>query len=141
MRNWISGDAAAYYQTGVHSAMKNLSIYDQSAIISDAEIDTYLANNPFVGTQDTEAALEQINTQYWAATFLNGYEAFSNVRRSGYPKLVPVNYPDNETGGLFPRRLRYPEDEAVLNTENYREAVSRQGTDNYITRLWWDKDN
>lgn len=141
LRNWISGDAAAYYQTGVHSAMKNLSIYDQSAIISDAEIDTYLANNPFVGTQDTEAALEQINTQYWAATFLNGYEAFSNVRRSGYPKLVPVNYPDNETGGLFPRRLRYPEDEAVLNTENYREAVSRQGTDNYITRLWWDKDN
>lgn len=140
-RGWITGNPAEYYRTGVWSAMKNLSIYDQSALISDAEINAYLAENPFVGTADLEAALEQINTQYWAATFLNGYEAFANVRRSGYPKLVPVNYPDNETGGLFPRRLRYPEDEAVLNTDNYKEAVARQGTDNYITRLWWDKED
>lgn len=141
VRNWITDDAATHYENGVRSAMKNTSNYDQSAIISDMEIDTYLANYPFVGTQDTDAALEQINTQYWAATFLNGYEAFANVRRSGYPKLTPINYPDNETGGLFPRRLRYPEDEAVLNGDNYREAVARQGTDNYVTRLWWDKDN
>jgi hypothetical protein len=141
VRGWIGGNAAEYYGTGVRSAMKNLSIYDPSALISDAEINEYLAENPFVGTQDLPAALEQINTQYWAATFMNGYEAFANVRRSGYPRLIPVNYPDNETGGLFPRRLRYPENEAVLNTDHYKEAVARQGIDNYITRLWWDKED
>ena len=140
LRGWITGDVAEHYEAGVRSAMKNLSIYDASALISDAEIDTYLAENPFVGTADMEAALEQINTQFWAATFMNGYESFANVRRSGYPKLIPVNYPDNETGGLFPRRLRYPDSEPVLNTENYHAAVARQGADNFITRLWWDTE-
>ena len=141
VRGWISGDAAAYYETGVSEAMKMLQQYDQSATITDQEITAYLTANPFVGTSNMEAALEQINTQYWAATFLNGYEAFSNVRRSGYPVLTPINYPDNETGGLFPGRLRYPDNEPVLNAENYNAAVSRQGADNYITKVWWDVAN
>ena len=139
VRGWITGDAALLYRNGVTGAMKNLAKYDASATISDADIATYLAGYPFVGVTDKEKALEQINTQYWAATFLNGYESFANVRRSGYPKLIPVNYPDNETGGTFPRRLRYPDDEPVLNTANYNAAVTRQGADNFKTRVWWDK--
>lgn len=141
LRGWISGDAGSYYETGVSEAMKMLQQYDQSATITDQEIATYLAAHPFAGTSNVEAALEQINTQYWAATFLNGYEAFSNVRRSGYPVLTPINYPDNETGGLFPGRLRYPDNEPVLNVENYNAAVSSQGADNYITHVWWDTAN
>ena len=88
---------------------------------------------------DKEKAFEQINTQYWAACFMNGLEAYANVRRSGYPKLTPINYPSNETDGTYPRRLRYPEDEPVLNAANYNAAVARQGTDNFKTRVWWDK--
>jgi hypothetical protein len=61
------------------------------------------------------------------------------VRRSGYPKLQPVSYPDNETSGKYPRRIRYPDDEAVLNAENYNAAISRQGSDNFISNVWWDK--
>ncbi|HYH56089.1 MAG TPA: SusD/RagB family nutrient-binding outer membrane lipoprotein, partial [Anseongella sp.] len=140
VRGWIGGDAGQLYSEGVAAAMKNLQNYDPSAAISEAEISEYLGNHPFVGAGNSEEALEQINTQYWAATFLNGYEAFANVRRSGYPALTPVNYPDNETGGLFPGRLRYPEDEPVLNEEHYKEAVARQGADNFITRVWWDKE-
>ena len=140
VRGWIGGDAAQFYTNGVAGAMKTLSQYDQSATINDAEINTYLADHPFVGTANMESALEQINTQYWAATFMNGYESFANVRRSGYPKLIPIDYPDNETDGAFPRRLRYPDDEPVLNAENYREAVSRQGNDDFKTRVWWDSE-
>lgn len=139
LRGWISGNTEQLYREGVTAAMKNLKNYDESADISNAEITTYLDNYPFVGVGNVEAALNQINTQYWAATFLNGYETFANVRRSGYPVLTPVNYPDNETGGLFPGRLRYPDDEAVLNEQNYKEAVARQGADNFITHVWWDK--
>lgn len=69
---------------------------------------------------------------------MNGYESFANVRRSGYPKLTPINYPDNETGGEFPQRLKYPDDEPVLNEENYTAAVARQGNDDFKTRVWWD---
>ncbi|MFC5408232.1 SusD/RagB family nutrient-binding outer membrane lipoprotein [Larkinella bovis] len=139
VRGWVTGDAAQFYQNGVTGAMKMLQQYDASATISDAEIAAYLAANPFAGAANREKALEQINSEYWVATFLNGYEAYANVRRSGYPKLVPVNYPDNETGGTYPRRLRYPDDEPVLNADNYNASVARQGPDNYKTRVWWDK--
>ena len=139
VRGWITGDAAALYKNGVTGAMKNVAKYDASAVITDAEINTYLTANPFVGIADKEKAYEQINTQYWAACFMNGLEAFANVRRSGYPKLVPINYPSNETDGTYPRRLRYPEDEPVLNSASYNEAVARQGPDTFKTRVWWDK--
>lgn len=139
VRGWITGNAEQFYKDGVTGAMKMLRQFSDIAIISDAEINTYLTENPFVGVADEDAAFEQINTQFWAATFLNGYEAFANVRRSGYPKLTPINYPDNETGGKFPRRLRYPEDERVLNADSYNEAISRQGADEFLTPVWWDK--
>jgi hypothetical protein len=139
VRGWVTGDAATYYKNGVTGAMKNLAKFDASAVITDAEITTYLTADPFVGTADKEKAYEQINSQYWAACFLNGPEAFANVRRSGYPKLTPINYPSNETDGTYPRRLRYPDDEPVLNSDNYKAAVARQGADNFKTRVWWDK--
>jgi hypothetical protein len=140
IRGWISGDAATFYKNGVAGAMKNLAKYEATAVITDAEINTYLTANPFVGVADKEKAYEQINTQYWAACFLNGLEAFANVRRSGYPKLIPVNYYlGNETDGTYPRRVRYPEDEPALNSENYKAVVARQGADTFKTRVWWDK--
>lgn len=139
VRGWITADAATLYNNGVKGAMQLLSQYDASAMITEQEITDYLTRNPFIGTSNLEAALKQINTQIWATTFMNGYEAFANYRRSGYPELIPVNYPDNETGGTIPGRLRYPEDEAVLNEKHYLEAVARQGPDTYKTRVWWDK--
>lgn len=140
VRGWISGDAATYYAEGVTAAMKNLATYQASAVISDAEIAAYLAQAPFVGTSDAEKALEQINTQFWASTLLNGYEAFANWRRSGYPRLTPVNFPGNDTNGVIPRRCKYPESELVYNEISYREAVARQGADSFTTRVWWDKE-
>ena len=71
--------------------------------------------------------LKMINEQLWAAVLLNEYEAFANWRRTGYPELVPVNYPGNVTGGTIPRRLRYRENEAVANPDNYNAAVAAQG--------------
>lgn len=140
VRGWITtGTAATYYNNGVTAAMKNVAKYEATAVITDAEITAYLTAHPFVGTADKEKAYEQINTQYWAACFMNGLEAYANVRRSGYPKLTPINYPSNETDGTYPRRLRYPEDEPVLNDVAYKAAVARQGTDDFKTRVWWDK--
>ncbi|HLU93406.1 MAG TPA: SusD/RagB family nutrient-binding outer membrane lipoprotein [Membranihabitans sp.] len=139
VRGWISGDAGTYYENGVRSDMKNLTNYEETAIITDQQINQFLEDDPFLAEGGLEQKLEQINSQYWVATLLNGYEAFANYRRSGYPALVPVNYPDNETGGLRPGRLIYPKDEPLLNEENYNTAISRQGPDNFITHVWWDK--
>ena len=135
-RGLTGGDPAAYYAEGVRAAMQQLALYDDggAASISDAEIDAYLADNPY----DPARALEQINVQFWAASFLDGIEAWSNWRRTGYPVLTPVNWPGNQSGGQIPRRMLYPTEEEQLNSENYSAAVSRQGPDNFTTRVWWD---
>ncbi|MBT8301917.1 MAG: SusD/RagB family nutrient-binding outer membrane lipoprotein, partial [Maribacter sp.] len=118
----------------VRAAMKMYELDSPDAVIADADIDAYLVAKPF----DAANALEQINTQYWAATYLNEYETFSNWRRTGFPVLVPVNYPGNETGGTIPRRMTYSVGDQANNPDNYNEAISRQGPDLLTTRVWWD---
>ncbi|MCY3595088.1 MAG: SusD/RagB family nutrient-binding outer membrane lipoprotein [Rhodothermaceae bacterium] len=135
LRGWHSGDAATHYANGVRAAMEYLAMYGAAAAISSDDIDAYLAANPY----DAANGMEMINTQLWAAVLLNEYEAFANWRRTGYPELTPVNYPGNVTGGTIPRRLRYRENEAVANPQNYSAAVSAQGPDELTTRVWWDK--
>ena len=130
----LAGDPATHYNDGVTAAMKMLSLYGDAAIIADGDIATYLTNKPY----DAGNALEQINTQYWAATFLNEYEAFANWRRTGFPVLVPVNYPGNVTNGTIPRRLTYSTSEQSVNTDNYDAAIAAQGPDELTTRVWWD---
>ncbi len=130
------GNAKPHYEKGVKAAMKMLVLYGEAAKISDDDIATYLKAKPF----DSSKALEQINTQYWAATFLNEYEAYANWRRVGFPVLIPVNYPGNETGGTIPRRLTYSTSEQSNNAVNYEEAIKRQGPDKLTTRVWWDKE-
>ena len=136
VRGWHTGDPQTHYENGVRAAMQYLVLYGLEADIPESEIDAYLAENPY----DPARALEQINTQYWAAVLLNEYEAFANWRRTGYPDLTPVNYPGNVTGGTIPRRLRYREQEQVANAANYEAAVARQGPDLLTTRVWWDAE-
>ena len=131
----LGGDAETNYNAGVTAAMQMWELYSADAVIDPADIATYLANNPY----DSGNALEQINTQYWAATFLNEYETFSNWRRTGFPVLVPVNYPGNVTGGTIPRRMSYTESEATNNADNYAAAIVAQGPDELTTRVWWDQ--
>ncbi|SEB81922.1 Starch-binding associating with outer membrane [Maribacter dokdonensis] len=130
----LAGDAETHYNNGVTAAMKQLSLYGDAGIIADADIADYLAANPY----DSANALEQINTQYWAATFLNEYESFSNWRRTEFPALTPVNYPGNVTNGTIPRRLTYSESEQSNNPDNYAAVIAAQGPDVLTTRVWWD---
>lgn len=135
-RGWIGGDAAAFYKTGVTAHMAQMAEYSASVAIAQADIDAYLAAHPF----DASKALEQINTQYWVASFLNGPEAWANWRRSGYPVLKPNQYPGKTIQGDFIRRLTYPLNEKSVNATNYNAAVQRMGgNDDLDTRVFWDK--
>ncbi|WP_417442917.1 SusD/RagB family nutrient-binding outer membrane lipoprotein [Joostella sp.] len=130
----LAGDPEQHYNNGVRAAMEMLSLYGESAIIDNAKIDQYLVDNPY----DASNGLELINTQYWAATFLNEYEAYANWRRTGLPNLVPVNYSGNETNGTIPRRLTYSTSEQSINKANYDANNAKQGPDLLTTRIWWD---
>jgi hypothetical protein len=134
VRGWVQGDAAALYSNGIKAHMEQLSSYTDAAVPA-ASIDAYLAANPL----DPANALEQINTQYWVASFLNGPEAFANFRRSGYPELPPNPLRNDIDTEDFIRRLTYPDAEFSVNSGNIQQALSRQGADELDTRVWWDK--
>ena len=134
---WISGDPETYYNKGIRAAMQMYVEYDDSFIVNETEIDAYLAAHPY----DPANALEMIATQYWVATFLNSHESWANWRRTGYPELIPVNYPGNKTNGTIPRRLIFDLATVSKNEENYQAAIERMGPDVMTTRVWWDGGN
>ena len=136
-RGWITFAADSLYRSGVRAHMDQMKLYDVSATIALSAQNDFLANNPY----DAANALQQINTQYWIASFLDGTEAWANFRRSGYPSLTPNPYPgaDPAVKGGFIHRLTYPTREASANSANYNAAVSRMGPDNMATHVFWDK--
>jgi hypothetical protein len=138
VRGWASGDAASYYQGGISASMRNMAIYGDAAAISTAKINAYLATHTFPASFD--AQMEQIHSQMWVSLFPDEVEVYSNWRRTGYPKLTPVNITGNLTNGTIPRRLIYPIVEENLNGPNLKEAISRQGANTLTTRIWWDKN-
>ncbi len=133
IRGWTTGDASAIYRNAIQAHMAQMAGYGST--ISADKISAYTQANPL----NLGNALEEINTQYWVASFLDWPEAFSNFRRCGYPALAPNPYPGSEVPGAFIRRLVYPDSEYVINSANLQEAVNQQGVDNLATRVWWDK--
>jgi hypothetical protein len=90
-----------------------------------------------------EKKLERIITQKWISMYPDGQEAWSEFRRTGYPKLFPVVI--NNSGGkisttVFIRRINIPPDEYLTNPKGVQRALTTlNGPDNGGTRLWWDK--
>lgn len=139
-RGWTAtGTAAQYFADGISAHMDQMAAYDANSAVPAIARDNYVAANPLIAGRE----LEQINTQYWIASFLNGPEAFANFRRSGFPALTPNPYgqPSNPDvpNGTFIRRLTYPTSELSVNTEKVNEAIERQGPDKLSTRVWWDR--
>ncbi len=132
-RGWIEGGdatAKANYETGIEN-----SILQWTG--SKSSVDAYLAQPSVV--YDEANAIKQIAVQRWIHLFLNGYEAWAEWRRTGYPELVAA---PGANGDKIPRREAYPTIERSNNTENYNAAVAAfpyGGTDDLNTRVWWDK--
>ena len=91
-----------------------------------------------------EEQLEQIITQKWIAMFPDGQEAWSEFRRTGYPRIFPVVV--NNSGGTIDtnvqiRRINFASNEVNTNPDNVQTAIGYLGgPDNGGTRLWWDID-
>ena len=126
---WYSGNAQQLYEAGVTA---NIQSYTGSGI-TFSQITGYIAALPPV-------SLENIITQKWISfTYQNGYEAYANYRRTGFPVLKDyANNPINTS--IYPNRFTYPATEVNLNSQHYNQAVSNQGPDVPATKVWWDKN-
>ena len=90
---------------------------------------------------DLETKLEKIITQKYISLFPYSYEAWSELRRTGYPKLFPVlNVEDGDRSlkqGDLLRRMPYPGDtDAIKQDINDTGLKALGGSDVQATRLW-----
>ena len=165
LRGWVTemgGTAETLYNKGIE-----LSFVENGLAISDAA--KYASNedrtpSDFVdvsaaGTKynmgalgnttikwsngNVEKGLERIITQKWIAMYPNGTEAWTEFRRTGYPKIFPVRY-NNPGSGVSTNvqicRMVFPASEYANNATALNRAVRLlEGPDNGGTKLWWDK--
>jgi hypothetical protein len=159
LRNWTgAGDVQANYEKGIQVSMQQWGVKDASSYLADAA-STQAAyvdpknsanNSPALSAvtikwdaaASNEQKLEKVMTQKWIAMFPEGQEAWTEYRRTGYPKLFPVVV--NKSGGtisteLQVRRLAYPQIEYSNNAAGIQSGLAKLGgPDNGGTRLWWD---
>lgn len=116
-----SGDAATYFQAGI----------DASLVQNGLEAGDYTPSYN---------GLQSIGEQLWVGTFMQGYEAFAEWRRTDIPANLPLAIDPQPGVGSIPTRFTYTNDEKALNGENVEAAIANQGEDKLTTKLWWDKN-
>ena len=95
-------------------------------------------------SDDDKVKLEKIITQKWLAQFPMGLEAWNDLRRTGYPRIFPVNdIGDGSLGnGRMIRRIPWNMNDAAAATDVNKTGVPALGGPNLmVTPLWWDKSD
>lgn len=160
MLKWaMKGEAKDLYNQGIRNSFTLCGIQDEKIINS------YLSNivskpadypgfktSPKISSPsnitiaweddvDSERKLERIITQKWIAIYPLGQEAWSEFRRTGYPKIFPIidNLSSDINTNEQVRRIPFPESEYLGNSAEVDKAISLLGgLDSGATKLWWD---
>jgi len=156
LRGWnMGGTALDFYNQGIRvslmgtttSTAPQIEAYVTSMNTPVAVADKW--NTPpmsdipvkFESTSGFERQLQQIITQKWIAIFPDGWEAWSERRRTGYPVGYPIIQsfnPDINENGMM-RRLQLTTGEISNNLSAVVEARKLlNGPDKNYTKLWWD---
>lgn len=138
LRSELSNWDNTWYLKGIEASMMHWGVPTES-------VTAYLAGLP-AATQET------VLTQKYIALYMNGYEAWAEWRRTGFPKsLVQPGEKTGPTlggtiitftpivGNAIPRRLTYPVQEYTLNKSNVEAAKTNMGGDEFSTKVWWDR--
>jgi hypothetical protein len=155
---WNMGDTAEnLYAKGVETsfAQRGVSADYAKYIADDKSIPADFVDKASSGSiahytditvaWDTKATqeknLERIITQKYLALFPDGQEAWTEFRRTGYPKLFPVV--NNRSADISTekqiRRITFPQSQYSVNEGNVKKAILLlNGPDSGATQLWWD---
>ncbi|MGX1928566.1 SusD/RagB family nutrient-binding outer membrane lipoprotein [Flagellimonas sp. 2504JD4-2] len=157
LEGWsMGGTAQSLYEDGIRASMTQKTGADGAAI------DAYIAsaNVPVLYDAGTvpvtdipiafdagggaERQLEQIITQKWIAIYPNGWEAWAELRRTGYPRQYARVESQNPDVGVdeIMRRMVYVQSEFDTNGDAVNAAIAlpeMSGGDRNSTKVWWDK--
>lgn len=119
-KGFISGDAATFFNAAISSN------FDANGIAGAAG--DYISSVAYDG-------LTSIATQKWLALYGQGFEAWTEWRRTQIPSLSPAI---EASISQIPMRYRYPGIEQSLNAANYESAVNALGGENnLVAKIWW----
>jgi len=128
----VAGTAEDHYNKAV---MASIQFWGGS--IADAN--TYLAQPAVAYATATGDYKRKIGYQKWIALYNRGWDAWTSIRRLGYPDINTINPPYGAISPL-PLRFYYPLAEQSANAINYKAAVQAiGGSDLVTTRLFWMK--
>ncbi len=164
MRGGRDGQAKAAYEDGIASSMERWGLANGSTVFPTwgkantfttgstgypVSYTTYLAH-PLVAWGGTNAEkFQKINEQKWAAMFGEGVQAYSEVRRTGFPERI---FEYELEGAYYPNlglpiRLQYALGEDTYNTNNVAAARLAQSieainegmfsSDGIKSQVWW----
>ncbi|WP_268846514.1 RagB/SusD family nutrient uptake outer membrane protein [Flavobacterium aestivum] len=159
LRGWnMGGTAQSLYEAGITTSFAqhgasgaatyitdNVKMAKDFVDVKDAANNGAAVNKVTIAWDEAainEVKLQKIITQKWIANFPEGQEAWSEYRRTGYPKLFRVLH--NTSGGTIttefgPRRVNFVQSEKDGNPGGVATGLSKLGgPDNGGTRLWWD---
>ena len=155
LQGWaMGGSAQEMYEEGIRTSLGSKAGADEAAItayinstntpVPYAAGTAALTDIPVAFSTDPETQFEQIMTQKWLSLYPNGWEAWVDVRRTGYPKMYDRLFSDNPDVGVadIMRRINYPDLEADTNPEGLAGALAlpeMAGGNKNSTKVWWDK--
>ena len=145
LKGWISGDAKAFYESGVKAALTDVMTQASASYAHEMPVTADYINSYFTGEAAFKSTageqLKQIWMQRYILQFMQDAEtSFFEYRRNMYPAF-PINpatsLNENNKNGI-PMRWLYPGAETSYNRENLEEALNRQ-YDGYdeINKIMW----
>ena len=152
LNGWaVTGSAKEWYEKGVTASMQQYVTGVATSAITAYLSSTKTPTTP-VGISRPVSTLspsfsnlvaqqrEQIAIQKWIALYPDGFEAWSEFRRTGFPRLnPPANYdPTSDVKvGDFIQRLPYTDDMRNRNVEGVKAAENRMGGAGQAVKLWF----
>lgn len=143
----LNGWDQTWYEKGVRASMEKWGV-------ATAEIDAFIGTLP-------AASEENVITQKYAALYMQPMEAWSELRRTGYPshlikpdETYTYNWKYMKNGAVrdtsaeyffdsslaeLPQRNNYLLNEESVNEESYKKAVQTNGGNTQTTKLMWAK--
>jgi len=150
----LNGWDDEHYRDGVRANMERWNSQDGENDIS-GEIDTYVSSLP-------AASEATVMGQKYIALYMQATTAWTEYRRTnaGFPDILvepgeqySIYVPSQDSARFdykfnpisdvddLPYRMKYPQQEQTLNSDNYKEAVGwLENGDTQRSRLWWDVD-
>ncbi len=145
-KGWATGDAKAAFKNGILNSaqfyfMENKISPSKAGTKMDIPADSVIlayAEKAWTAATNKEKA---IITQKWLNFgYMQPFQAWNEVRRTGYPELY---YPEDDLAQVLktvPSRVRYPSSERSYNTTNYNAQIEAMGgTDDAYIKLFWAK--